>query len=203
MNLSFGLRPVCAPVSATSAPPAAILRFRSLERLAIELRRLEIPMDRPQFLEAEAIGAEGGIICPRLLHLALLPQFSTSALAAPHPTHSQKQVRTLGFSAVKGGRRPRRSTGLRQPVRRFRIRWRRIAPRNRRAASFTPPQQRSDKKGSGAADCLGKSAQPDWPSPAMDAHSPDRRAAPNSSNRGFSSTRRSAQTNALKAHCQS
>ena len=51
-NLSFGERPVCLPVSTTSGPPSAITPFSALERVVVEERARQVPMDGPEKLDA-------------------------------------------------------------------------------------------------------------------------------------------------------
>ena len=61
MNLSFGLRPVWTPVSATSGPCAATLRLAVAQREFVELRRAEVPMHAGEIAEAESLGAVVGV----------------------------------------------------------------------------------------------------------------------------------------------
>ena len=45
MNLSFGERPVCWPVRATSGPSAASDGFAAADRLLVQGRRAQVPVD--------------------------------------------------------------------------------------------------------------------------------------------------------------
>ena len=102
-------------------------------------------MDRPQFLEAEAIGAEGGIIYPRLLHLALLQNSRFDAICLDCRRTAKVRFERSGL-AVKGA--------ALAPANELASAWFgdfAFARANPFGSGHKPPhaaQQRGDKKGS-------------------------------------------------------
>ena len=72
VNLSFGERPVCVPVSAVSAPSEVIVASPAAKRKLIKRGRAEIPLDLFEFFETEFVGAEGTVVHARIFHEVFL-----------------------------------------------------------------------------------------------------------------------------------
>ncbi len=66
--MSLGERPVWMPVSARSAPPWASCASPAGERLLVERRRFEVPVDALEIAEAEWLGAMRAVEHAEILH---------------------------------------------------------------------------------------------------------------------------------------
>ena len=85
------------------------LGFEALERLPVELRRLEVPMDGLEVFETQAVGSISRVVASRLVHLEILRRALAGVLClgqaklakiAPAPRSGARRER--GDAAVNG-----------------------------------------------------------------------------------------------------
>ena len=67
-NLSFGLRPVWTPGVGDERAVLGDVRLVTLQRVLVELRRAEVPVDARQVAEPESIRPEVRVVCACLDH---------------------------------------------------------------------------------------------------------------------------------------